>query len=239
MRGEQEKICFERIKKQAYKNGDIHLSSLFESAVANSDSNAFPDFVHPDGFIEHFQVTAANETKKGSKHNIATNVFERDSKIAFEQESKEFLQLPPRQNTPAGTYGLQVTKHIMQMPDYSYENFVHSFRRNFEKHIQHLQEYKGEKTIGVFLIELVGAHITIEQNGRFKESYHLTDDQKLLSYIHSFSEQVQYVVFADGDDYELIETKNIPITLRHIPQNISYGVGRYLNIKLNLFIDVR
>lgn len=44
---------------------------------------------------------------------------------------------------------------------------------------------------------------------------------------------------ADGDDYELIATKNIPTALRHIPQNIHCGVGRYLNIKLNLFIDLR
>lgn len=123
MRGEKEKICFERIKKAACKNGDMHLLSLWKNAVANSDSNAFPDFVRPDGFIEHFQVTAANETKKGSKHNIAVNVFEQDSKDAFEQENKEFLQLPPRQNAPKGTYGLQVTKHIMPMPGYSYEKF--------------------------------------------------------------------------------------------------------------------
>ena len=238
MRGEQEEICFDRIKKQACKKGDMRLSSLWESAVANPDTNAFPDFVRPDGFIEHFQVTAAIETKKGSKHNIAMNVFERDSKIVFEQESKEFLRLPPRQNAPAGTYGLRVTKHIMPAPDYSYENFVHSFRRNFEKHIRHLQEYNGDKAIGVFLIELVGAHITIEQDGRYTEAYRLAHDCSLLSYIYGFSEQVQYVVFADGDDYELIETKNIPTALRHIPQNINCGVGRYLNIKLNLFIDL-
>lgn len=239
MRGERENICFERLKKQAYKNGDMRLLNLLENAAANSDGNAFPDFVRPDGFIEHFQITAANETKKGSKHNIAKKVFERDSEIAFEQESKEFLQLPPRQNAPKGTYGLQVMKHIMPMPDYSYENFVHSFKRNFEKHIRHLQEYNGNKTNGIFLIELVGAHITIEQNGRFKEPYHLTYDYKLLSYVYDFSEQVQYVVFADGDDYELIETKNIPMILQYIPQNINCGVGRYLNIQLNLFIDLR
>lgn len=102
-----------------------------------------------------------------------------------------------------------------------------------------MQEYNGDKTNGVFLIEPVGARITVEQNGRFKESYRLTRDYNLLSYIYSFYEQVRYVVFADNDDYELIETKNIPTILQYIPQNISYGVGRYLNIHLNLFIDVR
>ena len=66
----------------------------------------------------------------------------------------------------------------------------------------------------------------------------LAHDRHLLSYIYGFSEQVQYVVFADGDNYELIETKNISTALRHIPQNIRCGVGRYLNIKLNLFIDL-
>ena len=78
MRGEQEKICFEQIRKQAIEKGDMRVLCLLDGAVANSDSNAFPDFVLPNGFIEHFQVTAANETRKGSEHNIAT--IERENK---------------------------------------------------------------------------------------------------------------------------------------------------------------
>ena len=57
MRGEQERICFEQIKKIAIKKADMQLLHYWNKAVANSDSNAFPDFIFPNGFIEHFQVS--------------------------------------------------------------------------------------------------------------------------------------------------------------------------------------
>lgn len=238
MRGEQEKICFEQIRKQAIEKGDMRMLCLLDGAVANSDSNAFPDFLTPDGFIEHFQVTAAKETKKGSKHNIAETGFERDSKTTFEQEKKNFLQSPPRENAKAGTYDLTVIPHEMVSPEYSYDSFVKSFKRNFEKHIQHLQDYNGDKTNGVFLIELVGARVTIIQNGLFKEFYRLARDCNLLSYVHGFSEQVRYVIFADSDGYELIEAKDIPTRLQYIPKDITFGVGQYSSTNLHLFIDL-
>ena len=238
MRGEQEKICFEQIRKQAIEKGDMRVLCLLDGAVANSDSNAFPDFVLPNGFIEHFQVTAANETRKGSEHNIATIEFERENKKTFEQEKEDFLQSPPRENAKAGTYDLAVIPHEMVSPEYSYDSFVKSFKRNFEKHIQHLQSYNGDKTNGVFLIELVGARVTIEQNRRFNEFYRLAKDYNLLSYVYGFSEQVRYVVFADSDGYELIETKDIPTRLQYIPKDITFGVGRYSRTKLQLFIDL-
>ena len=238
MRGEREKNCFERIKQQAYKKGDIRLLSLWDSAVANCDSNAFPDFVLPNGFIEHFQVTASNEARKGSKHNIAEKDFERDCKTTFEKECKEFLQSPPRKNVKIGTYEMRVTAYDMPTPEYSYERFVYSFKRNFEKHIRHLQDYSGDKTNSIFLIELVGARISIEQNGQFNEFYRLARDYDLLSYVYTFSEHVRYVIFADNDGYELIDTKEIPTILQNIPKGITFGVGRYLSTKLNLFIDL-
>lgn len=133
---------------------------------------------------------------------------------------------------------MRVKVHDMLTPEYSYESFVHSFKRNFEKHIKHLQDYSGNKKNGVFLIELVGARLTIEQNGRFKEFYRLANDYSLLSYVYGYSNQVHYVVFADSDNYELIETKEIPKILKRIPQDLTFNVGRYLNTRLNLFIDL-
>lgn len=41
MRGEQEKNCFEQIKKLAIKKADMQLLRYWNKAVANSDSNAF------------------------------------------------------------------------------------------------------------------------------------------------------------------------------------------------------
>ena len=84
----------------------------------------------------------------------------------------------------------------------------------------------------------MGARISIEQNGQFNEFYRLARDYDLLSYVYTFSEHVRYVIFADNDGYELIDTKEIPTILQNIPQGITFGVGRYLSTKLNLFIDL-
>lgn len=84
----QEKDCFERVKKLAKAKNDTRLLAILNKVTANSESNSFPDFMFDGGFIEHFQVSAANENKKGSKHNIAVSDFERKSKETFEQEKK-------------------------------------------------------------------------------------------------------------------------------------------------------
>ncbi|MDY4895103.1 MAG: hypothetical protein SO532_04365 [Candidatus Borkfalkiaceae bacterium] len=238
MRGEQEKICFEQIKMVAIKKTDMQLLRYWNKAVANSDSNAFPDFIFPNGFIEHFQVSAANETKKGSAHNIAVNDFEQSNYKAFDQERKEFLQSPSRKNASIDTYDMKVITHEMASPEYSYDSFVRSFKKNFEKHIKSLQKYNGEKAIGIFLIELVGARVTVIQNGRFRVFFRLSIDKDLLEYINEFSGYLKYIVFANSEDYELLDIKNIPTLLQNIPTGLKFDAGRCKNIKLNLFIDI-
>ena len=238
MRGEQEKKCFEQIKKLAIKKADMQLLRYWNKAVANSDSNAFPDFIFPNGFIEHFQVSAANETKKGSAHNIAVNDFEQSNYKVFEQERKEFLQSPLRKNASIDTYDMKVITHEMASPEYSYDSFVRSFKKNFEKHIKSLQKYNGEKAVGIFLIELVGARVTAIQNGRFRVLYCLAIDKDLLEYINEFSEHLKFIVVANSEDYELLDIKNIPTILQNIPMGLTFGAGRCKNIKLNLFIDI-
>lgn len=238
MQRQQEKECFERVKKLAKDKNDTRLLSFLYKATANSESSLFPDFLFDGGFIEHFQVSAANENKKGSAHNIAVNDFERESKETFEQEKNDFLQSPPRKNPVIGTYDLKVVTHEMACPEYSYESFVKSFKRNFEKHITSLQKYTGERSIGIFLIELVGANITVMQNGRFLEFYRLAIDRELLTYINQYADYLKFIIFASADSYELLELKEISKLLNNIPKGITFGVGRYINQELRLFIDI-
>lgn len=238
MQRQQEKDCFGRVKKLAKDKNDTRLLSFLYKATANSESSLFPDFLFDGGFIEHFQVSAANENKKGSKHNIAINDFERESKTTFEQERNEFLQSPPRKNPVIGTYDMKVVKHEMACPEYSYENFVKSFKRNFEKHIKSLQKYKGDKSIGIFLIELVGANITIMRNNYFRAFYRLAVDQELLTYINQYAEYLKFIIFASADSYEILELNEIPKLLDNLPHGLTFGVGRFINEKLSLFIDI-
>ena len=212
--------------------------NILSSAFPNPSGSRFPDFVFSNGFIEHFQVSAANENKKGSKHNIAVNDFERGSNENIERLKNEFLQSPPRKNPVMGTYDMKVVKHEMICPKYSYESFIKSFKRNFDKHILSLQKYTGEKSIGIFLIELAGANITVMQNGRFLELYRLAVDQELLTYINQYAEYLKYIIFASADRYEILELNEIPKLLDNLPHGLTFGVGRFINEKLCLFIDI-
>ena len=238
MQKQQEKDCFEQVKKLSNDKNDMRLLSFLNKASANSESSLFPDFLFDGGFIEHFQVSAANENKIGSAHNIAVNDFERESRATFEQEKNEFLQSPPRKNPVIGTYDLKVTKHEMVGPKYNYESFVKSFKRNFEKHITSLQKYTGDKANGIFLIELVGANITAMQNGQFLEFYRLAIDRELLTYINQYAEYLKFIIFVSADSYEILEMNEIPKLLDNLPHGLTFGVGRFINEKLSLFIDI-
>lgn len=238
MHGRREKMCIERIRKFAEDKNDAKLLSFLKKAAPNKKSSLFPDFLLDDGLIECFQVSAAHEGRKGSDHNIAVNSFERESEAAFEQERNDFLQAPPRKNPAIGAYDLHAIKHELACPNYSYEGFVKSFKGNFEKHMDHLRKYAGDKTNSIFLIEVVGAMITIEQNRYFKDVYRLSNDYNLLQYISEHSEQLWHIVFINGDYYEFIEIKEIPEIQKRAPRNMTFGVGRYLRTDVNVFVDL-
>ena len=237
MQRQQEKECFERVKKLAKDKNDTRLLSFLNKVTANPESSQFPDFLFDGGFIEHFQVSAANENKKGSAHNIAVNDFERESNAAFEQERNAFLQSPPRKNPIMGTCDVTIVKREMACPEYSYENFVKSFKRNFNKHIMSLQKYTGEKSIGIFLIKLAGTNLTIIQNNCFRAFYRLAVDRGLLTYINQYAGYLKFIIFTSTDRYEILELNEIPKLLSNIPQGLTFGVGRCINQKLDLSID--
>lgn len=101
-----------------------------------------------------------------------------------------------------------------------------------------LQKYTGDKTNGIFLIELVGANITVMQNGRFLKFYRLAIDQELLTYINQYTEYLKFIIFASADSYEILELNEIPKLLYNLPHGLTFGVGRFINEKLSLFIDI-
>lgn len=212
--------------------------NILSSAFPNPSGSRFPDFVFSNGFIEHFQVSAANENKKGSKHNIAVNDFERGSNENIERLKNEFLQSPPRKNPVTGTYDLKVVTREMESPEYAYESFVKSFKRNFEKHIESLQKYTGDKSIGIFLIELAGPRLTVLRNNIFRAFYRLAIDRDLLEYIDKYTAYLKYIFFVSLDDYEVLELNKIPHQLNNIPQGLTFGVGRFINMNCTLFIDI-
>ena len=238
MQRQKERDFLEQVKEVARKKNDARLLALLNEATDNPEKSKFPDFLLEGGFIEHFQVSAANENKKGSAHNIAVNEFEKSSASAFEQEKNKFLQSPPRVNPKIDTYDLRVFKQEMASPEYSYDAFICSFKRNFEKHIKSLKDYTGNKSIAIFLIEFVGANISDYRNNQFMSFYCLAMDREIFTYLNQYTKYLNFILFASADSYELLDLNTIPQLMNKIPQGLTFNVGRFINEKLCLFIDM-
>lgn len=266
-RGEREQICLEAVKKIVFnENGEIQralndqifglskedlseVANLLRTAQPNEKASEFPDFVFENGFIEHFQITASKETKKGFRQIIEENDFsrraEKNEKI-FKEECK---------NNPDFVNVRSVTT-AMNFPDYSGKNLEDSFKRNFEHHIQSLEKYNGSKQIGVFMVEYYEFAVKMYENifNDVKKNlcygdlrlpqkftcYRLSRDKKLLNYIYSYKSLIKYIIFvyeeytrrekAKGFEglfgdfvrkIEIIKVENIPYMLKLLPWDFA------------------
>lgn len=208
------------------------ICTYLSSAQRNTKPSDFPDFVFDGGFIEHFQVTSAKETRKGDEQRISESQFEKDNQEHFDRIKQEYLNSTPSPGT--------LTTDIFEMdsPEYSYECFVQSFKRNFEKHVEGLSKYNGDKSVGIFLVEHTGARITAIRYGNFAGFYLIKSDKELLSYLNGFTDKLKYLIYLCHDSYEVIEFSKIPKILQNVPTGISFGVGRYIIQRINFLIDI-
>ena len=238
-RGQQEFLCLQAVKK--FIPTDYAVRSFIDRAISNGKPNEFPDFIFSGGFIEHFQVTSARETKKGDKHRISESEFEKESQEVFETGKHEFLCSRPC----SGTLSSKVL--VMKSPEYSYDYFVKSFKSNFERHMRSLEKYGGDKSVGIFLLEHTGARVTILRHEKPSQIYKIEYDKELLSYIYGFRGKLKYLIYFWGDTQgdlqgdmscEIVEISRIPELLKNVPQDISFGVGRFRNQKLINFLDL-
>lgn len=239
-RGEQEKRCFDCAKKlleESYykfvvpKNELDSIRRIFQTAIPNPKPSRFPDFIFEDGFIEHFQVTSAKETKKGAKVAEAITHFKKDSEL-LDEEMLEILTQPHTQNE-------LYTRHMeMECPECSYDYYEKSFKKNFERHVKSLENYTGAKDIGAFLIEQSGAPITILKDNKFVDFYHLHMDEKMLDYLYDYKDKIKYVIFYHQTFCDIISLDNIPRLKSQIPKNIVFGLGRLRQIHMANAISI-
>ena len=110
MRGELERNCLEHIKRtlqgllpdgERLKCGLSTQNPIvyraIQTATPNPKSSLFPDFLFDGGFIEHFQVTAAKEDKKGSALKKDESIFEKECQESFRQLENELEQSTQRE----------------------------------------------------------------------------------------------------------------------------------------------
>ena len=238
MRGEQETNCLTRVKQNLDRNSVHYFCSdpqkiirILKSARPNPAQSNFPDFLFENGFIEHFQITASRETRKGAEHRQRQAQFCKEAEQRFQRMGRELNDAPPANS---------LTREICEMeaPPYSYEMYEASFRKNWQHHINSLQKYTGCRDVGIFLVEYQGPLFKAMQCGRFTGFYHLHQDAPMLRYTAAYQDMLSYVIFTDGQNCEVIELEHIPVLLEQVPCDIQFEPGRWKEHHINLAIDM-
>ena len=239
---DNELICLNSVKdsfinhrgiKKVFDNSDyLTMELILGSAHQNENHNDFPDFFFGGGIIEHFEVTASDETRKGSQYKIDDAYCQRENDKHFKQLDKEFIESLYH----PGTMTTQTVEDTHEC--FSYESFVKSFKRNAEHHLDSLKKSKYTNQIVVFLIEQQGASLGVYLNNKFNRFYMLSEDKNILEYIKETLTNVDYIIFIATDRYEVIDLSKIDVLIQRAKIGLDIRGGRQKNVSLKLYIDI-
>ena len=201
-----EKMCFEAVKDSLYSSSicyactieDEHLiKQIFQEATPNQDASKFPDFVFEGGFIEHFEVTSSHSNRNGSAMQIEKNKLQQEANKK-ERELFEKMDEEPCYNGEPLITDKWHSEH-------SYDKFCLSFKRNWQHHIDNLDKYSGDKSIGIFMVQYSDLALVMDivypalkedllygdlfERPKYR-GYRLTHDSEMLSYIYQFSDKI-------------------------------------------------
>ena len=190
--------------------------SIMYSCYQPANLSNFPDFIFDNGLIEHFHITSTKETRKGSiqlkKYSEAESWYNSQhcNNIYSDVNYKQDYDVISEKNTHA--------------------YLINSCKRNWEKHIRRLREYKGSKEIVIFLLDYPDKNLKeFLSNSYFSKEklknnpwYVLSKDKLLLDYVYQFKNDVDYIIFLNGHYSEVIKTSFIPKIINSIPDNIEF-----------------
>lgn len=186
------------------KNTDL------QNAETGKKETKFPDFICNNGLIEHFQISGTEEIKSGSQIGKDRGKCNKDIDAAIKN----------------GEQHVSESFSVCQ----SYEDFIASFKRNWEKHISKLDKYQGNKDNVCFMVENNAFGLVMELNpslnyqpgittGNIVKNYYdycnrkehfnsplLGRCKELLEYIYQYKDEVQYVIFISFNKIEIIKT---------------------------------
>lgn len=207
----------------------VHFENLLRLVKPNSAPSEFPDFTSDRGFVEHFQVSSSEITKRaGALHKKEYAEFQ---KVANQKER----QLMDEMNEHPESGKIETLTQVFTYPRHSYEYFCTSFKKMWEHHAESLDQYGGCKDMAAFMIEYQEHTLhmcedfselklkeKISYGDLFKGErysyYRLSRDKNLLNYIYGYKGKIDYVVMVTDDELpEIIKVENIPELLKLNP----------------------
>ena len=219
----------------------VHFENLLRLVKPNSAPSEFPDFTSDRGFVEHFQVSSSEITKRaGALHKKEYAEFQ---KVANQKER----QLMDEMNEHPESGKIETLTQVFTYPRHSYEYFCTSFKKTWEHHAESLDQYGGCKDIAVFMIEYQEHTLHMCENfsglqlkenifygdllkGERYSYYRLSRDKKLLNYIYGYKSIKDYVVIVTDDEFpEIIKVENIPELLKLNPHGFLIESAMYMS----------
>lgn len=219
----------------------VHFENLLRLVKPNSAPSEFPDFTSDRGFVEHFQVSSSEITKRaGALHKKEYAEFQ---KVANQKER----QLMDEMNEHPESGKIETLTQVFTYPRHSYEYFCTSFKKTWEHHAESLDQYGGCKDIAVFMIEYQEHTLHMCENfsglqlkenifygdllkGERYSYYRLSRDKKLLNYIYGYKSIIDYVVMVTDDELpEIIKVENIPELLKLNPHGFLIESAMYMS----------
>lgn len=202
------------------------LEQILRIAQTNEKLSEFPDFKFDYGYIEHFQVSSSKLTRKGAEHIREMNCFVSNVNAETESLKQAWNKTP--------SFDKVRSKHwTMNNPKHSHSFLINSFKTHWKNHIDSLNNYTGNKDVGIFMIEYTDIALAMVENVyndwisgmsqgdmRTPEKFHcyrLTRDKVLLDFIYQYKDKIKYVIFVYHEGFEIIKLESIPYLLKLIP----------------------
>ena len=222
----------QRMECNYYCKESGRIAEALINAKENPNGNDFPDFIVVGGFIEHFTVSAAKENRHGSEYRKKESEINRKWQSEFENEKEEFFESVYTPNQ------ININTKREDLDIFTYKNFKNSFCRNWDNHINSLKKYSGDKSIGIFLVEYKGALLKEMNKGLFIGFYQLNRDKETLQYIYDQRDVLRYVIFTDGQYFEIIAIKDIPELIKSIGKDVVFEGGIEKKRRIDIFVNL-
>lgn len=214
----------------------VKIFQVINTSKENVKASEFPDFVCENGFIEHFEITSSNETRKGSTKKIDQFLFNKDIIPKIEEFNRSCDNMEVGE-TRSESWSKKDVSH-------SYENLTKSFKNNLTKHIGSADNYSGKKDLKIYLVEYgdfgiemcedIGSNPEYYARNKRKPdhcwNYRLSRDKNMLRYIYDYKDDIDYIIMNYHDYCEIIKVVNIPSMIKYMPYEYAI-IGRVNIIK--------
>lgn len=204
------------------------IANAIRHATPNPNSSQFPDFIFPDGFIEHFEITSSTCVPRGGAEQ---KIEEAKLNKRVDKELEHLKEEINNEPIPFETKSIHVDGVY---PQHSYENLKISFKNGLIHHLQSMDKFTGVKNKKIFLVELDDIALCMIENvyadlkngvqiGDLRKQqsfqyYRLSRDKAMLKYLYQYSNQVDYIIFVCcNGQFEIIGIENIPEILKMLP----------------------